>query len=68
MQLWLADRNPSFDGPEIYRRPAQAAPKSVSGWDGALLAMVALVLIGAGTAGLLLTLALLTTIVMTWFS
>lgn len=68
MQLWLADRNPAFDKPSLYRRTFEPEPVSLKGWDAVLMGMVSLLLLFVGLAGLLAAIFMLGVIVSTWLS
>ena len=68
IQLWLADRNPAFDRPSLYRRPpVLAAAKPASRvWDTILLVMIGMPLIGFGLLGLAFALLAFLAIVSSW--
>lgn len=68
MQLWLADQNPEFDRPGVYRRAYEPQRAGAKGWDAVLIGMVSLLLIFIGIAGLLAGIFMLGVIVSTWLS
>lgn len=63
LQLWMADRNPAFDKPSLYRRSFEPQPVRPKGWDAVLIGMVSLLLFFIGMGGLLIGLFLLGVIV-----
>lgn len=66
MQLWLADQDPAFDKPGLYRRSFEREPAGLKGWDAVLMGMVSMLLLFIGFAGLLAGIFLLGVIVSTW--